>query len=70
MDGLTNEQIQHLAQCILDEYGPDLTGYRLTDAVLLMLEDIAGFELADEVAMNLIINQIREQYDGLINESN
>ena len=41
-----------------------------TDAVPLMLEDIAGCELADEVAMNLIINQIREQYDGLINESN
>ena len=41
-----------------------------TDAVPLMLEDIAGFELADEVAMNLIINQIREQYDDLINENN
>ena len=70
MDGLTNEQIQYLAQYILDEYGPDLTGHRLTDAILLLLEDIAGYEMADELAMNHIINQIREQYDDLINEGN
>ena len=42
MDGFTNEQVQHLAQYILDDYGSDLTGHRLTDAVLLMLEDIAA----------------------------
>jgi len=70
MDRMTNEQIQHIAQYILDDYGSGLTSQRLTDAILLVFEDIAGFELADEVAMNLIINQIREQYDGLINESN
>ena len=28
MDGLTDEQIQHLDQYILDKYGPDLTGHR------------------------------------------
>ena len=70
MDGLTNEQIQHLAQYILDDYGSDLTGHRLTDGVVLILEDIAGIELADDKAMKLILNQIREQYDDLINESN
>ena len=70
MDGFTNEQIQHLAHYILDEYGPDLTGHRLTDCVLLVLEDIAGIELADKEAMNLFLNQIREQYDELINENN
>ena len=70
MDGLTNEQIQHLAQYILDDNGPDLTGHRLTESVLLVLEDIAGFEMADDKAMKLILNQIREQYDDLINENN
>ena len=70
MDGSTNEQIQHLAHYILDEYGPDLTSHRLTDAILLVLEDIAGIELADQEVMNLIHNQIREQYYDLINENN
>jgi hypothetical protein len=70
MDGLTNEQIQHLAQYILEIYGPDLTGQQLTDGVLLVLEDIAGYELADDEAIRLILNQIREHYYDLINESN
>ena len=70
MYGFTNEQIQHLAHYLLEEHGPDLTGHELTDAVLLMLEDIAGYEMADDEEMNLIINQIREQYYDLINENN
>jgi hypothetical protein len=70
MDGLSSEQVKELAQYLLDEYGPDLTGQGLTDGVLLVLEDIAGYELADEEAMRLILNQIREQYYDLINESN
>ena len=70
MDGFTDEQIQHLAQYLLEEYGPDLTSHRLTDAVLLMLEDIAGYEMADVEETNLILNQIREQYYDLINKSN
>ena len=65
MDRITNEQIQHLAQYILDDYGSDLTDHRLTDAILLVLEDIAGFEMADDEAMNPILNQIREHYTGL-----
>ena len=70
MDGFTNEQVQHLAQYILDDYGSDLTGHRLTDAILLVLEDIAGFEMADDEATKHILNQIREHYYDLINESN
>ena len=66
MNGFTHAQIQHLAQYLLEDYSPDLTSQRLTDAILLVFEDIAGFELADEVAMNLIISQIREQYDELL----
>jgi hypothetical protein len=68
MDGLSSEQVKELAQYLLDEYGPDLTGQRLTDGVLLVLEDIAGYELTDEEAIQLILNQIREQYYDLINE--
>ena len=70
MDGFTNEQVQHLAQYILDDYGSDLTGHRLTDCALLVMEDITGFEMADDEAMKLILNQIREQYYDLINKSN
>jgi len=54
MDGLSSEQVKELAQYLLDEYGPDLTGQGLTDGVLLVLEDIAGYELADEEAIQLI----------------
>jgi hypothetical protein len=70
MDGLSSEQVKELAQYLLDQYGPDLTDQGLTDCVLLVLEDIAGYELADEEAMQLILNQIREHYYDLINESN
>ena len=42
MDGLSSEQVKDLAQYLLDKYGPDLTSHRLTDCVLLILEDIAG----------------------------
>jgi hypothetical protein len=56
MDGLSSEQVKELAQYLLDEYGPDLTGQRLTDGVLLVLEDIAGYELADEVSVSTIID--------------
>jgi hypothetical protein len=69
MDGLSSEQVKELAQYLLDEYGPDLTGQGLTDGVLLVLENIAGYEFADEEVMQLILNQIREHYYGLINES-
>jgi hypothetical protein len=48
MDGFTDEQIQHLAQYILDEYGPDLTGHELTDCALLVLEGIADHEMAGD----------------------
>lgn len=70
MDGLSSKQIQQLARYLLDEYGPDLTGQRLTDCALLVLENIAGYEMADSKETNLILNQIREQYYDLINESN
>ena len=70
MDGLSSEQVKELAQYLLDEYGPDLTGQGLTDGVLLVLEDIAGYESADEEVVQLILNQIREHYYDLINESN
>jgi hypothetical protein len=69
MDGLSSEQVKELAQYLLDEYGPDLTGQGLTDGVLLVLEDIAGYEFANEEVVQLILNQIREQYYDLINES-
>ena len=70
MDGLSSEQVKELTQYLLDEYGPDLTGQGLTDGVFLVLEDIAGYELADEEAIQLILNRIREHYYDLINESN
>ena len=59
-----------LAQYLLADYGSDLTSHELTDAALLMLEGSADCELPNEAAMNLIIKQIREQYDDLINEGN
>ena len=33
MDGLSSEQVKDLAQYLLDKYGPDLTGHRLTECV-------------------------------------
>jgi len=68
MNGLSREQVKDLAQYLLDEYGPDLTGQRLTDGALLVLEGIAGYELTDEEAIRLILNQIKGQYYDLINE--
>ena len=48
MDGFTDEQIRHLAQYILDEYGPDLTGHEFTDCALLVPEGIAGYEMTGD----------------------
>ena len=41
-----------------------------TDAVPLMLEDIAGYDVVDDKETQPILNQVGEINDGLINEGN
>lgn len=70
MCDLTDNQLQRLAQYLIDDFGLDLTDQKLTDCVLLLFEDIAGFETADARLTQSTVNQIRKRYYDLNNKIN
>ena len=64
MAHLTDQQIQSLAQIIIDEYGKNLSLNDLNEQIYLLLENTAGLEDLSEQSLSLIVNQIRSEYHG------
>jgi hypothetical protein len=62
--GLSFDQQKILVEIIRDQSGPHLTFEVFTDQVLLMFEDISGFETSPDSESQILINQLWSYYHG------
>lgn len=62
MSFLTSSQIQQIAQYLIEDHGSSLPESQLVEEIGLVLEDIAGFELASDNDKQSTIQQIRSTY--------
>lgn len=62
MKSLTTEQMQQLVDVIKEEFGTGMTLEEFTNALLGLLEDIAGFETTKQSTLNKLIQQLWSQY--------
>ena len=62
MQSLTAEQKQELVQIINEEFGVGMALEDFTEALLSLLEDVAGFETASQSTLNQLTQQLWEQY--------
>ena len=62
MKSLTTEQKQQLVEILKEEFGTGLTLEEFTDALLGLLEDIAGFETAKQTTINTLTQQLWSKY--------
>jgi hypothetical protein len=61
---LSIDQQKTLVEIISDQSGPDLTFDEFTDHVLMLFEDISGFEVISDSESKSIINQLWSKYHG------
>ncbi len=66
MKSLTTAQKLQLVNIITEEFGNELDVEEFTDALLGMLEDVAGFETAEETVIVKLTNQLWSQYNERI----
>ena len=64
MQSLTKAQEQSLVAIIIEEFGADMLLGEFTDALLSVLEDMAGFETSSEAEISLLTQQLWSQYHG------
>ena len=68
--GITNktelsiDQQKTLVEIIIGQFGPHLTLDDFTDQVLLLFEDISGFEVISDSESQTIVNQLWSYYHG------
>ena len=62
--GLSTDQQQTLVEIVTDQFGPSLSFEAFTDQVLLLFEDISGFEMISDSESQTIINQLWGHYHG------
>lgn len=62
MKSLTTEQQQSLMEIIKDEFGDDLLIEDFSEALLSMLEDVAGFEVISRQDLRNLTKQLWSQY--------
>ena len=62
MQSLTAEQKQELVQIINEEFGVGMALEDFTEALLSLLEDVAGFETASQSTRNQLTQQLWSQY--------
>ena len=62
--GLSTEQLKTLVKIVSDQVGHTLTREHFTDQVLLLFEDISGFEMISDSDSQTIINQLWSYYHG------
>ena len=62
--GLSLDQQKTLVEIISDKFGPDLSFDEFTDQVLMLFEDISGFETIPDSESQILINQLWSYYHG------
>jgi hypothetical protein len=62
MESLTTEQKQQLVEVINEEFGTGMKLDEFTDALLGLLEDIPGFETAQQSTINKLTQQLWRNY--------
>ena len=68
--GITNktelsiDQQKTLVEIISGQFGPDLSFDEFTDQVLMLFEDISGFEVISDSESQALINQLWSYYHG------
>lgn len=63
MKSLTAAQKLQLVNIITEEFGNELEVEEFTDALLGLLEDVAGYETAKETSIIKLTNQLWSQYN-------
>ena len=61
---LSIDQQKTLVEIISDQSGPHLTFDEFTDQILLLFEDISGFEVVSDSESQTLINQLWSKYHG------
>ena len=61
---LSIEQQKTLVEIISDQSGPHLSLDDFTDQVLMLFEDISGFEVISDSESQILINQLWSNYHG------
>ena len=61
---LSIDQQKTLVEIISDQSGHNLTFDEFTDQVLMLFEDIAGFEVITDSESQTLINQLWSKYHG------
>lgn len=61
---LTADQTQQLVEILIEEFGEEMEYEDFTDALLGLLDDIAGFETAPQTVIDKLIQQIWRKYHG------
>ena len=61
---LSIDQQKTLVEVISDQFGPDLSFDEFTDQVLMLFEDISGFEVISDSESQILINQLWSYYHG------
>lgn len=59
---LTTDQKQQLVEILVEEFGEGMDFDDFTDALLGLLDDIAGFETAPPVVIDEIVQHLWSQY--------
>ena len=62
MQTLTKAQEQSLVAIIIEEFGADMLLGEFAEALLNVLEDMAGFEASTEEEISSLIQQLWSQY--------
>ena len=62
MQSLTNAQKQSLVAIIIEDFGADMLLGDFTEALLTVLEDMAGFETSTEETITTFTQQLWSQY--------
>ena len=62
MQSLTNAQKQSLVAIIIEDFGADMLLGDFTEALLTVLEDMAGFETSTEETITKLTQQLWSQY--------
>ncbi len=62
MQSLTKAQQKSLVAIIIEEFGADMLLGEFTEALLSILEDMAGFETSSDVEISPLTQQLWSQY--------
>jgi len=63
---LNDEQLRELADIVVEEFGVDLSGDELNEAIQLLMECIPGIELESPHAIHCVLTQVRNLYHDTI----